>query len=124
MASLSTGLPFMCHYPCMLESMYHWAFRFAGLPRCIQHGLRLGPASMYLTVYLAVGLPLCRAALTRLVRPPADIAFHVYVDLGSGSPAWKGFPILYCTASGIARPLCILPCILAPGLLLCRALYI
>ena len=101
MASLSTGLPSMCHQPCMLESMYHRVSASSGFPvvynmasgmgrfpcifKCIYHGptrivglpcsiqydLRHGPASMYLTVYLSSGLPHCRASLIHTIGPPA-----------------------------------------------------
>ena len=71
MASLSTGLPSRCNYPCMLESMYHRIARFAGLPRCIKYGLPHGRASMYLKADVSPGLPLCRASLFHTFRPPA-----------------------------------------------------
>ena len=74
-----------------------------------------------LACILSSGLPPCRASHVHLIRPPADAALHVYVDLVSGPPASTGFPSLYCTASCIARPPCVLPRISAPGLPLCQA---
>ena len=56
----------ICHYLDMLESIYHRASRFVGLPNYIPHGLRHVPASMYLPV--SPGLPLRRASLTRTIK--------------------------------------------------------
>ena len=65
----SQGFPSMCHYHCSLEWKYHWASRFVGLPNCTVYGLRHRPASMYLTVFISPGLPLCRAS--PLTQPQA-----------------------------------------------------
>ena len=56
----------ICHYLDMLESIYHRASRFVGLPNYIPHGLRHVPASMYLPV--SPGLPLRRASLTHTIK--------------------------------------------------------
>ena len=61
----------ICHYPSGVESMYHRASRIAGPPNYILYGLRHGPASKHLTVYLSPGFPLCRASHICTIRPPA-----------------------------------------------------
>ena len=60
----------MDRLPCVCRSI-QWASRIVGLPGYILYGLRHGPASMYLTVYLSPGLPLCRASHIHTIRPPA-----------------------------------------------------
>ena len=58
-------------------SSWKWASRIVGLPKYIPYGLRHGPASTHLTVYLSPGLPHCRASLTHIIRPPTQTGFHV-----------------------------------------------
>ena len=76
---------------------------------------------MYFTIYSSTGLPLCRASHERTIRPPAENAFHVYVDPGRGPPAWSGFPVVYKMASRMVGPPGMLTSVLLLGLLLCRA---
>ena len=107
-------------FPCVCRSL-QWASRIVGLPSRIQYGLRHGPASMYLTVYLSSGLPLCRASLIHTIRHPAYTGFHVHVDPGSGPPALSGFPMVYKMASGMDRLACILQCIYHRASPLCQS---
>ena len=86
-----------------------------------QYDLRHAAISMYFTIYSSTGLPLCRASHERTIRPPAENAFHVYVDPGRGPPAWSGFPVVYKMASRMVGPPVMLTSVLLLGLLLCRA---
>ena len=109
--------------PCLCR-LFEWASRIVGLPGCIQHGLRHGPASMYLNVYLSPGLPLCRASLMHTIWPPAYTGLPVYVDPVVFLPASSGFPVVFHMASCMDRLPCILQCILPPGLPLGRASHV
>ena len=94
--------------PCVCESVL-WRGVKTGFPSCIRYGLRHGPASMSLAIFLSPGLPHCRASLTHEKasgrdRPPCVQLVRVLQWRGVKT----GFPVVYDLASGMDR----LPCLI------------